>query len=196
MCCVSGRADIIRNAEHKPGCLKLLNLPANNTMNCNLQQPLLAYITPSLIPHAALAPGNIHEAIPFYWVAIGATTAHRLCLPEPAPGLLKRATPGCRGWVCVAERPPQRCCCRCCHCRREAPAASPKRPRLGFGCQSRRAWCRPRLNAAVRFKTAAAIKILKNRSQKIPFSHSGVAAGLVVKTRGVWVCYGKRQLQV
>jgi len=51
----------------------------------------------SLIPHAAPAPGNIHEAIPFYWVAIGATTAYRLCLPEPAPGLLKRATPGCHG---------------------------------------------------------------------------------------------------
>lgn len=53
----------------------------------------------SLIPHAAPAPENIHEAIPFYWVAIGATTAHRLCLPEPAPGLLKRATSGCQGCV-------------------------------------------------------------------------------------------------
>lgn len=51
----------------------------------------------SLIPHAAPAPGNIHEAIPFYWVAIGATTAHRLCLPETAPGLLKGATPENRG---------------------------------------------------------------------------------------------------
>lgn len=51
----------------------------------------------SLIPHAAPAPGNIHEAIPFYWVAIGATTARRLCLPEPAPRLLKRATPACQG---------------------------------------------------------------------------------------------------
>lgn len=58
----------------------------------------------SLIPHAAPAPGNIHEAIPFYWVAIGATTARRLCLPEPAPGLLKRATPGCQGCVWLNGR--------------------------------------------------------------------------------------------
>lgn len=77
--------------------LKLLNLPANNTMNCNLQRPPLAYIT--VITYSSRSPcsGNIHEAIPFYWVAIGATTAHRLCLPETAPGLLKGATPGNRG---------------------------------------------------------------------------------------------------
>lgn len=54
MCCVSRRADIIRKEKLKPWCLKLLNLPANNTMNCNLQQPLLAYIT--VITYSSCSP--------------------------------------------------------------------------------------------------------------------------------------------
>lgn len=54
MCRVSGRAVILRKAKRKPGYLKLLNLPANNTMNCNLQRPLLAYIT--VITYSSCSP--------------------------------------------------------------------------------------------------------------------------------------------
>lgn len=89
----SGKRSSNPGASNSSTCRPITQWTATCSSHC-----LLTSLS-SLIPHAAPAPGNIHEAIPFYWVAIGATSAHRLCLPEPAPGLLKRATPGCRGGV-------------------------------------------------------------------------------------------------